>query len=383
MSCGRSPCARHARDPRPESTRSPTSGRLRTTRSPGTAACWRCSACGRRGPIATGHRYAALLDPASVTSRHAVVLNGKSADEGSGVRYEAQYTLLPDGPRGRRRLIIEDVGRWFAGENGQPARARGVVRIINDRYEREQRLAFLSRYDELTGYLNHTYLLSALGEAICSRATPAHAARLHGHRDRQFSRAQRYLRFRGGGPDVRDGRAPHQVDAEGRRFDRALLRHQARRNRTQLRGRRHASRRRSLPLGGARRGDRDAGRFGGGVGVDRWRGVTAPWPDGGRGGCAGAGSARARYRPRPRPVRRLSALGGTRRARRRNASLSTDLVEAFNQRRFVLGLQPIVKRRSAAVAFHEALLRMQAPKQSDVAGGRFRGAVGESWASSG
>ena len=62
--------------------------------------------------------------------------------------------------------MVEDVGRWYADGGGRPARARGVVRIITERYEREQRLAFLSRYDELTGYLNRAYLLSTLGEAL-------------------------------------------------------------------------------------------------------------------------------------------------------------------------------------------------------------------------
>ena len=115
--------------------------------------------------IATGRRFAGLLDPQATGSRYDAVLGGKLTDDGSGVRYETQYALLPDGPRGRR-LMVEDVGRWYADGEGRPARACGVVRIITDRYEREQRLAFLSRYDELTGYLNRAYLLSKLSEAL-------------------------------------------------------------------------------------------------------------------------------------------------------------------------------------------------------------------------
>ena len=41
-----------------------------------------------------------------------------------------------------------------------------MVRVINERHEREQRLAFLSRYDELTGYFNRQHLLTTLGEAL-------------------------------------------------------------------------------------------------------------------------------------------------------------------------------------------------------------------------
>ena len=116
--------------------------------------------------IATGRDFTSLLDPASTTSRHDVVLNSNGVDDGAGVSYEVQYTLLPDRGQGKRRLVIEDAGRWFAGENGQVARARGVVRVINERAEREERRAFLTRYDELTGFFNRSHLLAVLGEAI-------------------------------------------------------------------------------------------------------------------------------------------------------------------------------------------------------------------------
>jgi diguanylate cyclase (GGDEF)-like protein len=116
--------------------------------------------------IASGRGFASLLDSANLTSRHDAVLNGTAADQGEGVVYEVQYTLLPGGPGTERRLILEDSGRWYAGEGGRPARARGVVRVINERHEREQRLAFLSRYDELTGFFNRQHLLATLGEAL-------------------------------------------------------------------------------------------------------------------------------------------------------------------------------------------------------------------------
>lgn len=117
-------------------------------------------------PIATADGYAAIADPSSVTTRQAAVLNASAADGGDGVFYEVQYTLFPDGPGTARRLIVEDAGRWYAGADGRPARAEGVVRIINDRHEREMRQAYLSRYDELTGYLNRSHLIAALAEAM-------------------------------------------------------------------------------------------------------------------------------------------------------------------------------------------------------------------------
>lgn len=132
---------------------------------------WGANAAGVFGladiaPWATGSGYAAFLDPASLATRHDVVLNSTAADQGEGVAYEVQYALHPNGAGSLPRLIVEDVGRWYADAGGRPVRARGVVRIINERYEREQRLAFLSRYDELTGYFNRQHLLATLGDAL-------------------------------------------------------------------------------------------------------------------------------------------------------------------------------------------------------------------------
>src|SRR5690606_8276292 len=77
-----------------------------------------------------------------------------------------EYAFLPEGQGSKRRLILQDTGRWYGDAVGRPLRARGVVRIVNERHEREQRLAFLSRYDELTGYFNRQHLLASLAEAL-------------------------------------------------------------------------------------------------------------------------------------------------------------------------------------------------------------------------
>lgn len=116
--------------------------------------------------IATGRGFASLADPSATGSRQDAILNGTIIDRGEGVPYEVEYQLLPGGPASARRLIVEDIGRWFAGDDGRPARACGVVRVVTDRREREQRLAFLSRYDELTGFFNRAHLIAVLGESL-------------------------------------------------------------------------------------------------------------------------------------------------------------------------------------------------------------------------
>lgn len=115
--------------------------------------------------LSTGRAYAAFLDPGNLTSRHDAIFNGVAQDRGEGVPYEVQYALALPGS-GRLGLIVDDVGRWYAGPDGKPARARGVVRVINERHEREQRLAFLSRYDELTGFFNRQHLIASLSDAL-------------------------------------------------------------------------------------------------------------------------------------------------------------------------------------------------------------------------
>ncbi|HET7715370.1 MAG TPA: GGDEF domain-containing protein, partial [Bauldia sp.] len=112
--------------------------------------------------IATGAAFAKFLDPQHPESRTRAVF-GQS---GKGGVYRVEYPFHPAGYEDRRRLWIEDLGRWYAGPKGDPVRAHGVIRVIDERHEREERLSFLSRHDELTGCLNRAHLVDALAAAI-------------------------------------------------------------------------------------------------------------------------------------------------------------------------------------------------------------------------
>ena len=95
------------------------------------------------------------------------------------------------------KLWIEDIGRWFAGPDGKPARAHGVVRVINERHEQEERLAYLSRFDALTGEINRWHLTErARRHASRRRSAAALVLRLPAGRDRQSRPHQRGLRLR-------------------------------------------------------------------------------------------------------------------------------------------------------------------------------------------
>lgn len=108
--------------------------------------------------IASSADYGARLDADNLVSRFETILMARERDEGDGVFFQIQYAFEPDGG-GERTIWVEDTGRWYAGEDGRPRQAVGVVRAINERHEREQRLSYLSRFDELTGQINRSNLM--------------------------------------------------------------------------------------------------------------------------------------------------------------------------------------------------------------------------------
>jgi diguanylate cyclase (GGDEF)-like protein len=116
------------------------------------------------GAIASGQSYAQRVEAQSGRTRADAVLRSGSQDVGPGVPYQVQYAMRPTAAA--EALWIEDTGRWFAGPDGKPLRAHGVVRVINERHEREQELARLARLDALTGEMNRWHMTELLGAII-------------------------------------------------------------------------------------------------------------------------------------------------------------------------------------------------------------------------
>ena len=115
--------------------------------------------------IASGRGYAQVLDAENAQARYDAVMQSGKHDDGRGVAYQIQYCVRPD-PASETRLWVEDNGRWFAGPDRRPARAHGLVRVINERYEHVRRLTYLARYDGLTGELNRHHLNEVLEDTI-------------------------------------------------------------------------------------------------------------------------------------------------------------------------------------------------------------------------
>jgi diguanylate cyclase (GGDEF)-like protein len=115
--------------------------------------------------ISTGRAFAQRLEAGNAQARFDVVMQSDKRDEGHGVAYQIQYGIRPEA-NSETRLWVEDTGRWFAGDDGKPLRAHGVIRVINERYEHERRLTFLARCDGLTGELNRHHLTEVLEDTL-------------------------------------------------------------------------------------------------------------------------------------------------------------------------------------------------------------------------
>ena len=112
--------------------------------------------------INKGGAYNMLVDVDHAECRYEAIAGSTLSDDGNGVGYRIQYRLKPEGRRQAAAVWIEEHGRWYASSTGKPERACGVLRVIDDRQEQDERLRFLSYHDDLTGHINRTRLTEEL-----------------------------------------------------------------------------------------------------------------------------------------------------------------------------------------------------------------------------
>jgi diguanylate cyclase (GGDEF)-like protein len=115
--------------------------------------------------LGSGRAFAQLVEKETAQTRLSAVTQSEQRDGGRGVSYRIQYGIRPQ-PGVDTVLWLEDTGRWFAGPDGKPTHAHGVVRVINERYENEHRLNHLARYDSLTGEFNRSQLIEILEKTL-------------------------------------------------------------------------------------------------------------------------------------------------------------------------------------------------------------------------
>ncbi|MBR0899234.1 bifunctional diguanylate cyclase/phosphodiesterase [Bradyrhizobium tropiciagri] len=118
--------------------------------------------------LASGAELAKLIEPSRSIRADAL---GQSApvQNAAGVPYRIEYGVraVTSAPV----IWIEETGCWFAGADGRPARVQGIVRVNNERHARDEQLLKLTRHDPLTNELNRTHLVASLAETIeeCAR----------------------------------------------------------------------------------------------------------------------------------------------------------------------------------------------------------------------
>jgi len=113
--------------------------------------------------LSSGAEFAKLIEPQRSIRTDALGLV-PAAGGGDGTPYRIEYGVRAS--TAAPVTWIEETGCWFAGHDGRPARAQGIIRINNERHARDEQLIRLSQHDPLTGELNRTHLIAALAEAI-------------------------------------------------------------------------------------------------------------------------------------------------------------------------------------------------------------------------
>jgi diguanylate cyclase (GGDEF)-like protein len=110
-------------------------------------------------PINTGRDFADLASAEGVESRHDTIVNSERADRGAGVPYQVRYGLWRTGDARPATMWVEDTGRWFAGPDGRPARAHGLLRVMIADHNAGRGMLTRSHFDPLTGCINRAHLM--------------------------------------------------------------------------------------------------------------------------------------------------------------------------------------------------------------------------------
>ncbi|MES2907155.1 MAG: EAL domain-containing protein [Pseudomonadota bacterium] len=319
----------------------------------------------------TGVGFARYIDAGSSNNRYDAIAKSAGVDKGAGVPYQLQYAFCPHGRDDEERIWVEDCGRWFAGADGKPAKAFGVIRVINERYERERRLTYLSQYDELTGEANRAHLVSILEQRMESAKETSQpfsymlvaiddlALINEGYgfdiADEVIAGVSRILRNNMRNGDV-IGRVSgnklgivlancddDQMNFIAQRFQMAV--------REQLVSTTAGPVFVNLSIGGV---------------VGLRHALTAQQL------MTRAHEALdvAKHKKRGMFVAYRASLL-IEQTRRQNAAIAQDVISAFNERRLVLSYQPIVNARTKEPQFYEALLRLIRPDGTEVAASSF------------
>lgn len=295
-----------------------------------------------------GLAFAGLVEPGSGRSRYDAIVASGGHDDGDGVVYRTRYAAALAG----RRMWIEDAGRWFAGADGRPASARGVLRLERPVRDDElgdagndlsDRSALVDRLEQtLAEHLPAERVVVVLVAAIDEltrinddfghEATDEIIAEVQERLRSVMRRRDLFMRYSSNRFAILLTGCPrNQVEVAARRFTRAVAQTAIETGH-------------GIALVRLRVGAAIAPEFSTQPGA-----LIAAAENALAGAKAGATEAAVIARRRDTPE-----------ARPDEPSLDVQAIAALNERRIRLALQPIVHAKSRETIFHEALLRVGA-----------------------
>ncbi len=122
--------------------------------------------------IATGAAFQLRIAPESVGLRRKAMVCPKGLEGNrAGIPYRLQYRFHPRGRTETGALYLEEQGCWWPSDDGRPVLAQGVIREISDKFAQDERLRYRGEHDELTGQLNRATLIDVLEAGIANAVT--------------------------------------------------------------------------------------------------------------------------------------------------------------------------------------------------------------------
>lgn len=304
----------------------------------------------------TGQAYAEFLSPESGGSRFAAIIGSTERDSGRGVPFHVIYGLRSKAlGRGQMPTVwIEDVGRWFAGADGRPAHAHGLVRVMADRDEIEGKALMQARWDTLTGAVSRGHFVVRLSEILADHGQEGRARAILLVAVDELVRLNEDYGYDLGDEFIAAVAARLRRNLRGREvFARysgnvfAVLLESCDAEQMKIAARRIEAAFNSAPI------ETTKGPI---TAAIRIAGMEIAQDE-----SSGAAVLRAAERaleatravdPQPAPQLRVSE------AAPRSLGISQQIIDALNQSRLLLALQPVVDARTGGVRFYEVLARL-------------------------
>lgn len=122
--------------------------------------------------LSSGRAFAGLMTLNSAHSRREFIERAAVEDAGAGAHYRLEYCLTLDpNARGATQLRIEETGRCYIGCDGRPVRAHGALRVIANAQDMSPVAVATDRIDILTGALTRRALTTCVNR-LFSEARP-------------------------------------------------------------------------------------------------------------------------------------------------------------------------------------------------------------------